>query len=344
MYNSIRPGKPWKDTDGNLIQAHGGSILYHNGTYYWYGENKEKNDATNKIWHYGVRCYSSKDLYNWKSEGIILEPSEDLKSPLHPCRIMDRPHIVYNRFTKQFVMWVKFAGTEKDHRKWEVQYMGIAVSDDITKPFKLIKTIRPLGMETGDFDLYVDPRDGKGYFIFDRVHTEIVIADLTSDYLDVTGYYSSHFPHEGPPTAREAPCFFKRKDKYYIITSGTTGYFPNRSEVAMAQLMHGPYTVFKNLCVNDTKKTSFDCQFSSVFKHPQRKDLYIAVGDRWYQKGVEINGRLEPDTSEAGYVWLPIMFHDNIPFIVWRDEWRIEDFELCEEEKPKWLTEIIFEE
>ena len=41
MYNTIRPGKFWYDTEGKRIQAHGGSLLYANGKYYWYGENKE---------------------------------------------------------------------------------------------------------------------------------------------------------------------------------------------------------------------------------------------------------------------------------------------------------------
>ena len=37
MYTSIRPGKVWYDTEGKRIQAHGGSILYAGGTFYWYG-------------------------------------------------------------------------------------------------------------------------------------------------------------------------------------------------------------------------------------------------------------------------------------------------------------------
>ena len=37
---SIRPGEPWLDTNGNRIQAHGGSVRYEDGTFYWYGENK----------------------------------------------------------------------------------------------------------------------------------------------------------------------------------------------------------------------------------------------------------------------------------------------------------------
>lgn len=39
---SFMPGEVWKDTDGNPINAHGGGLLYHEGTYYWYGEYKKK--------------------------------------------------------------------------------------------------------------------------------------------------------------------------------------------------------------------------------------------------------------------------------------------------------------
>lgn len=335
-YTTIRPGQEWRDTDGNLIQTHGGSVLYHEGTFFWYGENKEKYKAGEKNWHYGVRLYSSQDLYNWKSEGIILEPSDDIENPMHPERIMDRPHIIYNKRTKQFVMWVKFAGSDEDYSDWRVQYMGVAVSDDIRKPFKMVKYIRPLGMEMGDFDLWVDERDGKGYFIADRVHTEVIIADLTDDYMDVTGYYSSHFPHTQPPLAREAPVFFKRENKYYIISSGTTGYHPNPSEAAIASLMHGPYQVLGNPCLNDVKNTSFDCQFSCIFKHPTRYGLYIAIGDRWMNKTVEIDGQEWAETSEASYIWLPIKFQGDIPYIEWRDEWKLEEYEISKGPKEWW--------
>ena len=46
-YNSFHPGQVWLDTNGKRIHAHGGSILYEHGRYYWYGENKEK--TTGKI-------------------------------------------------------------------------------------------------------------------------------------------------------------------------------------------------------------------------------------------------------------------------------------------------------
>jgi hypothetical protein len=61
--------------------------------FYWYGENKERTDGVNGIWHWGARCYSSRDLYNWDDMGIIIAPQpDDPSSPLYPYKGMDRPH------------------------------------------------------------------------------------------------------------------------------------------------------------------------------------------------------------------------------------------------------------
>ena len=48
-YHSIRPGQVWLDTNGNRIQAHGGSLMALGGRYYWYGENKEFTDPAKGI-------------------------------------------------------------------------------------------------------------------------------------------------------------------------------------------------------------------------------------------------------------------------------------------------------
>ena len=74
----------WKDTDGNFIYSQGGGVLQVGDTFYWYGVKyngavtyaanpTKKNDDTGFA---GVTCYSSKDLVNWKFEGIVLKPSE----------------------------------------------------------------------------------------------------------------------------------------------------------------------------------------------------------------------------------------------------------------------------
>ncbi|MEE4563965.1 family 43 glycosylhydrolase [Paenibacillus polymyxa] len=326
MSNSIRPGQVWLDTKGKRIQAHGSSVMYVDGVYYWYGENKENTIPGSGVWHNGVNCYSSEDLINWKFEKTILKAPSDVNNPLHPSRIMDRPHIIYNKKNEEFVMWMKLAGTDENPRDWNYQYMGIATSKSINEEFKLIDTIVPLDMSSGDFDLFVDDND-QAYIIFGKVHTEIVIADLTDDYKNLTGKYSTHLHFSSPPLAREAPAIFKRENEYFMFTSGTTGYYPNQTLSAKADNMHGPWYIIGDPCIEDTEKNTFNSQISSVFKVPNQ-DLFIAIGDRWV---VDLTRKKEKsswniNTSESDYVWLPVEFRDNIPVIQWKSEWNPNNF------------------
>lgn len=346
---AIYPGKVWLDTNGNRIQAHGGSIMYIDGVYYWYGENKEKTDGVNGIWHWGVKCYSSTDLYNWEDRGIIIPPEPgDPTSSLHPESCMDRPHIIYNKKTKKYVCWMKIMNKDS----FQTQTETVMVANHILGPYTKVKEgLQPLGMNAGDFDLAV-AEDGKAYYYFERVHSETICADLTEDYTDVTGYYSTHFPRKHPPYVREATAHFKRKGKHYLITSGTTGYLPNPSEVAVADTWHGPYKVLGNPHVGDESQTSFHSQISCIFKVEGKKDLYIACADRWLPQNMDKEYPIyeemfnsiyseeekefdfsrmgeEPirNTSIADYVWLPLRFDGDMVYIDWKDEWRIEDYE-----------------
>ena len=297
----------------------------------------------------GVRFYSSKDLYNWKDEGLIIPPEpEKPDSSLHPEKCMDRPHIIYNKTTRKFVCWLKIMNKD------ETQSSTVLVADSLFGPYtKVRENLRPLGMSAGDFDLAV-AEDGKAYYYFERVHSETICADLTEDYIDVTGYYSTHFPHPGPPYVREATAHFIRKGKHYLLTSGTTGYLPNPSEAAEADTWHGPYRVLGNPHPEDATNTSYHSQISSVLKVEGKRDLYIACADRWLPRemhrkyedykemfearflrnweGFDRSAMEAPpvnNTSIADYVWLPLRFDDEkgMVFIDWKDEWRIEDYE-----------------
>lgn len=355
MQKAIFPGRLWLDTNGKPIQAHGGNVLYDNGVYFWYGENKELTTGKDGVWHNGVRCYSSQNLYEWKDEGIIIPPEEDENSTLHKKSLMDRPHIVFNKYTKKYVCWVKIMNPQKGE-----QTMTVLTADRVLGPYRKIREgVRPCGMNAGDFDIAISD-DGKAYFYFDRPHTEIVCADLTEDYLGFTGYYSTHFAGKTPPTAREAPAHFLRNGKHYLVTSGTTGYLPNPSEIALASTWHGNFVPAEQPYRGDESRTSFHSQVSCVFKVAGRKDLYIAVADRWApehtDKNYEEYGKLYEDlitkqdfnayfklkeytedrercTRDSLYVWLPICFDGDKPYLTWKDEWRIEDYE---EEKPLW--------
>ena len=356
-YNSIRPGKVWLDTNGKPIQAHGFSVFYNpdEKLWYWYGENKEKTvgGKKNTVWHWGVRLYTSPDLYNWTDKGLIIPPQpEDLSSPLHPTYCMDRPHILYCAKTKKYVAWLKIMAGEVS------QFMSVLQADKFEGPYEFVNKIyKPLQMDTGDFALHADPDTGKGYIWFERPHFQLICATLTDDYTAVTEEYSVHYDNLLPPLTREAPTFFERNGKKYLITSGTSGYYPNPSKVCVFDDYHGEYTDLGDPCMGDKSKTSFSAQFTSVIKIPG-KDLYVACADRWMPQwyikpmakqiisGMERHFKdYTPDTSpkEAAplpgkeiqhgentsisrYVWLPIDWDGNKPIIHWHDEWRWEDY------------------
>lgn len=169
MYDSFRPGQVWLDTEGKRIQAHGGSVIYVDGIYYWYGENKEFTDGTNDIWTYGIRFYRSNDLYNWEDLGLVIPPdTEDEKSPLNPTNCMlDRPHIIYNKRTKKYVCWVKIMHKEGH------QDETVLTADKITGPYTIVNQgIRPLGMSAGDFDLAVADSWHGPYRVLGNPHPE----------------------------------------------------------------------------------------------------------------------------------------------------------------------------
>jgi hypothetical protein len=298
---SFKPGDVWLDTSGKPIQVRGSSIIQVGDTFYWYGENKERTTGKDTIWHWGMRCYSSKDLYNWDDDGIIIPPDvDDPTSPLHPFTYADRPHILYNPETKKFVCWIKIM-----EDPWQTR--AVLTADAITGPYTLLrKGQRPLGMSAGDFDLVTSPDDNKGYMVFERVHSEMICADLTGDYTDLAGHYSTHLPRPGPPSVREGPAYFRRGNKHYLATSGTTGYFPNPSEIAIAETFHGPLTTLGDLHPRDRSRTSCNSQISSVFRHPGKKEV---------------------NTSQARHVWLPIRFDGGRPVIEWRAEWSLDEFE-----------------
>lgn len=351
MYHSIRPGKKWLDNQGRPIQAHGFSVFWDKttGEYLWIGENKEKTRPGGTVWHWGVRLYASKDLYNWESRGIIIPPMpDDLRSPLHPTCGMDRPHIIYCKKTRKYVAWLKIMDQPMN------QFMMVLTADRLEGPYLTVRQVyHPLDMNSGDFALAIDENTDKAYIIFERPHFELICATLTDDYTACTGEYSTHYSGRKPPYTREGVTFFTREGRKYLITSGTTGYFPNRSNVCVFDDFHGEYQDLGDPCIDDPTNTTFNSQITCVLRLPGTEQ-YIACADRWMPypmvprmsahiiKSFErqfrdyvpdrtpqtqgVTGKLLhhiENTACSRYVWLPVEWQGEKPVIRWRDEWCI---------------------
>ena len=309
---AIIPGEVWKDTDGNPINAHGGGLLYHEGTYYWYGEYKKgetilpewatwecyRTDVT------GVSCYSSKDLLNWKFEGIVLPAvKDDKKHDLHPSKVLERPKVIYNEKTKKFVMWAHVESAD-----YSKACAGVAVSDSPTGTFTYVGSFRPNGAMSRDQTVFVDD-NGKAYqFYSSENNATLYISELTDDYLKPTGRYTRNFVKQ----SREAPAVFKYNGKYYMLSSGCTGWDPNVAELAVADSIMGQWTTIGNPCTGPDADKTFYAQSTYVQQVYGKGNAYIAMFDRWKKKNLE----------DSRYVWLPLEFgKDGTITIPWRDSW-----------------------
>ena len=346
-YDCIRPGKVWLDTKGKRIQAHGGSMFYENGFYYWYGEDKTFTRKKGKLWTWGINIYRSRDLYNWEDCGHIVEPVlDDKKSIFYPTRRMDRPHIIKNEKTGQYVLWLKYC--DKAH-------FAVLTAPSLLGPYALVNPfLQPYGKKAGDFDLAVDQTNGEAYIYFEANHDCVLVAKLNEEYTDVAGEYQVIYSDMKPPLTREGVVHFEHDGKHYILTSGMTGYVPNPSEVAVSDNWMGPFTVLGNPHVGDDSSASFNSQACDAFQIAGT-DKIIMMADRWvpeyvmtkerydviyraiasnYNKSIKatMQEKIEmmkspmmgsADTSIADYVWLPVDWEGEMPVIRWRDAWKL---------------------
>ena len=353
---SFKPGQVWNDNNGVMINAHGGGFLYHGGKYYWFGEHKIEGSAGNKAM-VGVHCYSSKDLYNWKDEGIAMPVvKNNPESPITEGCVIERPKVIYNAKTKKFVMWFHL---ELINQGYKAALTGVGVSDKVTGPYEFLSASRaniqtwPINMtedqknskakesdykkwseewkafvkdggfvrrdfDTGqmsrDMTLFVDD-DGKAYHIHaSEENLTMHISELTDDYTSFSGKYARIFPGGH----NEAPAMFKYKGKYFLISSGATGWKPNAARSAVADAVMGPWTALGNPCIGEKAEINFQSQSTAVIPVQGKKGAFIFVGDRWVPENA-IDGR---------YVFLPVSFDDDLrPVLKWLDEWDLRVFD-----------------
>lgn len=345
---SFKPGAIWPDNNGVHINAHGGGILNFDGTFYWFGEHKIEGKKGNSAM-VGVHCYSSKDLYNWNDEGIALKVSDDTTSLIRKGCTIERPKVIYNKKTRKFVMWFHH---ELKGKSYDAAMTGVAVSDRATGPYKWLKSLNPnagtwplnftagqkaakfpenlkswseewktavkqglfiqrdleKGQMARDMTLYVDD-NGKAYHIHaSEENLTLHISELTDDYTGFSGKYIT----VAPAGHNEAPSLFKKDGKYYMITSGCTGWAPNAARLMTADSVMGEWSYLGNPCRGEKADITYNSQSTYILPVPRKTGQFIFMADRWVPNNA-IDGR---------YIWLPVQFDEKgIPFLEWKDEW-----------------------
>ena len=345
-FADLENGKVWYDSDGHVINAHGGGVLAHEGRYYLYGEHKVYGEAGNRA-HVGVHMYSSDNLQEWKDEGVVLSVVDTPRHAIEDGCILERPKILFCNRTGKFVM---FFHLELKGEGYSSARTGIAVADAVTGPYVYKRSLRPNAMQwpadipekertdetmrkfieipqwwggvakqwgshfaggqmSRDMTLFKDD-DLKAYHIFaSEDNSTLHIAELTDDYLDYTGTWWRVAENEWT----EAPAICKKDGWYYLIGSGCSGWKPNMARAYRARSMRGPWEYIGNPCrgVNTHNglgpKKTWGGQSNFILKATD--GLYLAMFDIWNPKN-QIDSRL---------MWLPMDFTADGKFtITWQ--------------------------
>lgn len=352
----IRSGEIWPDTEGNHINAHGGGVMYHEGTYYWYGEHKSDTTCNAMV---GVMCYSSTNLTDWKNEGVVLSVADDDSSDIARGCILERPKVVYNSRNDKFVMWFHL---ELKGQGYAAARAGVAVGDSPVGPFHFLRSERvnagclPFDMSQEEVACF-DTLDGSHFkewwtrpweqavkeglflkrdleggqmardmtlFVDDdgkAYHIYASEENLTLHIAELSNDYRWHtgrFVRVAAGGMNEAPALFKHDGTYWMITSGCTGWAPNEARLFSAKRIWGPWIQHPTPCVGPDAEITFKGQSTYILPVAGRRDAYIFMADSWRPE----------HPSDGRYIWLPIRFSpDGTPVIEWKPAWNLNYFD-----------------
>lgn len=338
-------GDVWKDTDGVMINAHGGALMQDGDTWYWYGEHKTAGKEGNKAW-VGVSCYSSKNLLDWKNEGTAFKVATAEEVAANPklagveagC-ILERPKVIRAQDGSRYVMYFHL---EPKGQGYGGAQTGIAESKTPTGPFTLVWNGRPNagdapqnvgendreaertpwgngkvpqwrrfrdgGQMSRDMTIYADPKDGTVYHIFASEENSCLhLAEVKADGLGYTGRWWRMTPGDWT----EAPAVVKNGDWYYLIGSGCTGWRPNAARYYRAKSIQGPWERMGNPCRGGKDvEITWRGQSTGIFTV---NGTSFAMFDQWRPWNA-IDGR---------YVWVPISFTDRGTMSIdWRESFK----------------------
>ncbi len=293
----VRPGEPWLDDRGKLIQAHGGGIIKLGQEWFWFGEDRTRTNDPGKRY---VACYSSKDLIRWQFHRQVVA----LSDPEHLGErwVFERPKVFYNSRTKKFVMYVHL-----DDASYKLARVAVLTSDKVDGDYTYVRSFRPLDQESRDIGQFIDD-DGTAYLIFESRPTHgFFIAQLSDDFMTVAKQTSFiEAPLEGGAIVH--------LDKtYYVLGSHLTGWKANPNVYATASTLSGPWSTMRDIAPPEVN--TYDSQSSMLLKiKGTKKTSLIYVGDRWTPK----------ELWNSRYIWMPLEMDHNTLTLPKPQPWTID--------------------
>ncbi len=272
-------GAARSDTTGNALQLHGLGIIKVGGTWYGFGEDKAGETSTDTSFQ-DIPCYSSTDLSTWTRVGVAL--AKQGSGDLGPNRIVERPKVIYNAATAQYVMYVHI-----DDPSYAEAKVGVATSSTPCGTYTYQGSFRPLGFQSRDIGLFQDT-DGSAYLLSEDRVNGLRIDRLSSDYLSVASAVAVLPDYE-------APAMVKVGATYYLLGSHLTGWSVNDNVYSTTTSLAGPWSPFKTLAAAGTN--TYGSQTANIITVQGASGTsYLYAGDRWNTA----------DLGASALIWLPL--------------------------------------
>ena len=267
--------------------------------------------------------------------------------------ITERPKMIYNESTKQFVLIWHADGplyNSKDLNNWVAggcvgncpagrygrAMVGIATSDGPFGPFTVQNVTRMnyditlnanrLG-EARDMTVFVDTgvdknNDGAddAYVIYSSENNaKLYVSLLNKDYTGLAAEADQADATEFAArivsdNSREAPAMFKYDGYYYLLTSGTNGWNSTAHIYYRSKNVLSGWEKIGNPAKNDTGYM-FDTQVTYVLPVDAEAGKFIYMGDRW-------NGN---NLADSRTIWLPIQMNtDHSVSVLGEKNWTLD--------------------
>lgn len=300
---SITPGELWLDNRGVPVQAHGGGILKLRESYYWFGEDRSRDNDRRLRY---VACYSSTNLTDWTFRKQVLA----LADPEHlgPLWVLERPKVFYHSKTGKCVMYMHIDGPLPGAKgNYAFARVAVAVSDAIDGSYQYVRSFRPLGKESRDIGQFVDD-DGAAYLIFEsRPEKGFYIAKLSEDCLDIEKLVCFI------PSPLEGGALVHFQGLYYVVGSALTGWSPNANKYATAESISGPWSEFRDIAPPETR--TYGAQSTMLMKITGTKATsVIFMADIWRPKS----------QWDSRYLWMPLQIGEGKLWLPEPERWTLD--------------------
>ena len=355
--NVFLPGAQWADTDGNLIQAHGGQIQRmpvpdESGKltekYVWVGEDKWSGHLGNC-----VAVYTSDDLYHWDFGGDVLrsvssrealdtdpyftelyagysaEQLDNVYNIIGTDKVIERPKMLYNEKTGKYVVWFhNDDSTEKNSYKYDVGMAGVAVSDSPFGPFRLIDRYRLNECPTGQIDCYPTSKgEARDMNLFKDndgigyiVYTSENNKTLYISKLNDDYTYLSAAPKEAVYGEDYIRIFPGSMREAPVLIRADNGRYYLMSSSTTGWMSNQARVWSADSIFGDWQNDGNPCQgeAANITFDTQSTSIFRAENGQWIYYGDRWNG---DELYDSRYIWLPVEFEGDRLTIRWQSQW-----------------------